>query len=229
VTTKDEEKQEAAPEVEAATDETAQGGAETDDAVAAAPVEEATQEAAPEAPKSAEDVPQDEPAPADHGSDHGHGHAPSPTHFPMDENEAFERQVVARYTDTGHEYDPPRADKLIVFTVLLTLVILLSAVGLMQWFQAEKDAMLAAQAAAIPAELTNQRTTNAQTLQKAGPDAARNTSTVTIGQAKKAVARNKSLLRAFANPPAPNLKKAAPEPAPKPAPKTAPKPAEEKK
>jgi hypothetical protein len=135
----------------------------------------------------------------------------------MDENENFERQVVARYTQTGHEYDPPRADKLIVFTVVLTMVIFLSAVGLMQWFQAEKDAMLAAQAAAIPAELSNQRTANAQELQRAGPDAARNTSTVTIGQAKKAVAKNKRLLSAFANPPTPNLKKPAPEAAPKPA------------
>jgi hypothetical protein len=139
-----------------------------------------------------------------HANDHGH----TETHFPMDHEEEFDRQLVSNYSQGGHEFDPPMARGLMIFTGSLTLIILLCAVGIMQMFKAEKNAMLTEQSSKFPKSLLKLRSDNANKLTVAGKSEKRNTITVTIDEAKKSVAGNPALLNAFVNPPAPKGKEA---------------------
>ena len=182
--------------------EAVQSSNETTDAPDAGTAEAASEEVTPAAVETvAETV---EASHDDHSDSHGH----QETHFPMDEEEGFERQLVSNYTHGGHEFDPPMARGLMIFTGSLTVIILFCAVGIMQMFKAEKNAMLTEQAAKIPKSLLKLRADNANKLTVAGKSADRNTVTVTIDEAKKNVAGNPALLTAFVNPPAPKGKEA---------------------
>ena len=133
--------------------------------------------------------------------DHHHGH--SETHFPMDEGEGFERQLVSEYTHGGHEYDPPMAKGLMIFTGALTVLVVLCAIAILQMFKAEKNAMIMEQAARLPKDLVAKRLQNANELTLSRKAPARNTVTVSIEEAKKDVVSNPGKIKAFVNPPQP--------------------------
>jgi len=168
-----------------------------------APAEEAPVEEAPvEVAATVEDATNTEAE--NHDSHHGH----SETHFPMDGDEQFDRQLVTEYTQGGHEFDPPMAKGIMAFTGALAFLCVLAGIGVMQLFLAERNAMSAEQAAKIPKDLVQQREINVKELSLARRVEGRNTATVSIQEARKDLLANPGKLNAFVNPPQP------PRPAP---------------
>ena len=215
MSTTDEEKiegSEAAETVEATTEEVSVS-TEGDDSKATSEAETSTAdeavESVPEAPDKPPVAPVEEAAASHADSDsHQEAHGHSETHFPMDDNEEFDRQLVTKYTPGGHEYDPPMAKGLMIFTGALAVLVVLCGIGILQMFKAEKNAMLMEQAARIPKDLSKKRGQNAAELTIARPAPGRNTITVTVDEAKSDLVANPSKLKAFVNPPQP------PRPAP---------------
>ena len=232
VSTKDEDNIENAESteeevVEAATEETNSadegGEASQDDAAEEESTEveaQATEDSSVEDAPAAEEAPADDEAPVEEEApaedtapaaeeahaaaahdDHHHGH--SETHFPMDEDEGFERQLVSEYTHGGHEYDPPMAKGLMIFTGALTVLVVLSAIAILQMFKAEKNAMIMEQAARLPKDLVAKRLQNAKELTLSRKAPARNTVTVSVDEAKKDLVANPGKIKAFVNPPQP--------------------------